>query len=116
MDDATGFGQYHELAAEVQGGIAHMLNEVLQRYGIHEAALRQRVVTSFLFDFSAALDSRTPVTGLKDLVGWSPSLCFMQHGEDETDKPKAVLICSDTALHDSALDQAEAFYSTQLSD
>lgn len=92
-----------------------MLNEVLPRYGFDEAPMRQRMVTSSLFDFSAALDSRTPVTGLEEWVGWSPSLCFIQHEEDEAGMPKAVLICSDTALHDSALDQAESLYASQRS-
>jgi hypothetical protein len=113
-DSWTHFDHYHALAAEVQQGIAGILDEVLQRHGVSSIELRKKAVASFLFDFSAALDSKGKVelSGGKDV--WIPTLAFLKVRQLPDSSPsreiEAAMITLNTALHDIAMDQSDAYF------
>src|SRR5262245_27622560 len=109
-EDWTHFDQYHALAAEVQLGIVRILNNVMQRHGISSPEMRKKVINSFLFDFSEALDAKGPVDLPGDATSWVPTLAFLRAEQQSGNASaplniNAALLTLNTALHDIAMDQ-----------
>lgn len=115
-DDWQFFDQYHALAGQVQFGIAGILDQVLQRHGVASLETRKKIVDSFLFDFSSALDNQSPIeaSNHSESENWYPALCFLSrkksHEEPFLGKVTNALISTNTSLHDIALDQSHDFY------
>jgi hypothetical protein len=111
--DWTHFDQYHALSAEIQRGIVRILDEVMQRYGISSLELRKKVITSFLFDFSEALDAKSAFDLPGDPTRWVPTLAFLRAQSGNASAPwsiDAALITLNTALHDIAMDQTDSHF------